>query len=190
MKPTCTSGVLLGLIALSAVVAPLAEPVMGQVSADQLAGMSARSIGPAGGTGRISAIDALVADPNVIYVGAAPGGVWKSVNGGQTWRAVFDGQPVSDIGSLVVDQASPNVVWVGVGEGNGTEEAAVDGVYRSLDGGDTWSPGGLSGLEGVYSIVLHPTNRTNRGVGSDHGSERPQHPARRHVVEPQLSVVR
>ena len=158
MKSTLTSGVPLPLLTLSLFVMPVAEPAMGQVRAEQFAGMSARSIGPAVGTGRISAIDAVVADPNVIYVGAAPGGLWKSVNGGQTWRAVFDDQPVSDIASVAINQTSPDVVWVGIGEGNGIEDPAADAVYRSLDGGDTWTPGGLPGLEGVHRILLHPTN--------------------------------
>ncbi len=158
MKRTSKSGVLLPLLALSLFVAPVAEPAMGQVSADQFARMSARSIGPAGGTGRISAIDAVEADPNVIYVGAAPGGIWKSVNGGQTWRAVFDDQPISDIGSIVINQAFPNVVWVGIGEGNSTGDPGVAAAYRSLDGGETWAPAGLLGLEGVHRILLHPSN--------------------------------
>ena len=154
MKPT--SRVL--LLALSLSVTSVVEPAMGQVSADQFAGMSARSIGPAGGTGWISAIDAVVADPNVIYVGAASGGLWKSGNGGQTWRSVFDDQPISDIGSVAINQASPNLVWVGIGEGNGSGDPAAAAVYRSLDGGDTWVPRGLLGLEGVRRILLHPSN--------------------------------
>ena len=158
LKKYSGSHTLLPLLALSLFVMPVAEPAMGQVRADQLAGMSARSIGPAGGTGRISAIDAVVADPNVIYVGAASGGLWKSVNGGQTWRAVFDDQPASDIASVAINQTSPDVVWVGIGEGNRIDDPPSDAVYRSLDGGDTWTPGGLTGLAGVHRILLHPTN--------------------------------
>ena len=157
MKPRSTPGVLLPLLALFVFLTPVAEPALAQVSADRFAGMPARSIGPAGATGRISAIDAVVADPNVVYVGAASGGVWKSVNGGQTWRAVFDDQPVSSIASIVLNQANPSMVWVGIGEGNGAGDTAVAGVYRSLDGGDTWAAGGLLGIEGVHRILLHPS---------------------------------
>ena len=156
MKLRSTSGVLLSLFALSVVAVPVAEPAMGQVSADRFAGMPARSIGPAGTTGRISAIDAVVSDPNIVYVGAASGGLWKSVNGGQTWRAVFDDQPVSAIGTVAVNQANPDVVWVGIGEGRGTADPTVATVYRSLDGGETWAARGLVGLEGVHRILLHP----------------------------------
>ena len=158
MKPRATLGALLPLLALPMFVAVAAESAEGQVSADRLAGMIPRSIGPAGSNGRISAIDAVVGDPNVVYVGAASGGVWKSVNGGQTWRAVFDEQPVSAIASVAIDQANPDIVWVGVGEGNGAGDPAVAGVYRSLDGGDTWAAGGLLGVERVQRILLHPTS--------------------------------
>ena len=159
MKPRATLGALLPLLALPMFVAAVAEPAVGQVSADRLAGMLPRSIGPAGTTGRISAIDAVVADPNVVYVGAAPGGVWKSLNGGQTWRAVFDDQPVSAIASVAIDQGDPSIVWVGVGEGSGAGDPAVAGVYRSLDGGDAWAAGGLLGIERVRRILLHPSSQ-------------------------------
>jgi photosystem II stability/assembly factor-like uncharacterized protein len=147
-------------LALFIFVNPVAEPALGQVSADRFAGMPARSIGPTGNTGRISAIDAVVADPNVVFVGAAPGGVWKSVNGGQTWRAVFDDQPVSTIASIAINQANPDIVWVGVGEVPGRERAdpSASGVYRSLDGGDSWAGAGLLGIEGVHRILLHPSS--------------------------------
>ena len=164
MKLRSTSGVLLPLLVSTVAVALMAEPVLGQVSADRFAGMPARSIGPTGAIGRISAIDAVESDPNVVYVGAATGGLWKSVNGGQTWRAVFDDQPVLAIGAVVVNQTNPDVVWVGIGEGGGNnnnndgddQDPTVANVYRSLDGGETWVARGLAGLEGVHRILLHP----------------------------------
>ena len=67
-------------------------------------------------------------------------------------------QPISDIGSVAINQASPNLVWVGIGEENGSGDPAAAAVYRSLDGGDTWVPRGLLGLEGVRRILLHPSN--------------------------------
>ena len=155
-------GVFVPLFALSVVVAAIAEPALGQVSADRFEQMPARSIGPVGTIGRISAIDAVVSDPNVVYVGAATGGLWKSVNGGQTWRSVFDDQPVSDLATVAINQTNPEILWIGIGAGGGNnnndddEVPMVATVYRSLDGGETWAPGGLEGLEGVHRILLHP----------------------------------
>ena len=113
----------------------------GQVSDPRFAGMWARSIGPAGMSGRITAVDAVVAHPNIVYVGAATGGLWKSVNGGQTWTAVFDGQPVLSIGAVAINQGNPDIVWVGTGEGNPRNSAGVGaGVYKSIDGGGELDP--------------------------------------------------
>ena len=81
-----------------------------------LAGMKARAIGPAGMSGRIADIDAVESDPATVFVGAATGGVWKSVNGGLTFAPVFDDQPVAAIGDVAIFQANPAIVWVGTGE--------------------------------------------------------------------------
>ncbi|HSF39743.1 MAG TPA: hypothetical protein VLT87_08120 [Thermoanaerobaculia bacterium] len=129
------------------------------VDPDLLAGMKARSIGPAGMSGRVAAIAAVESDPDVVYVGAASGGVWKSVNGGLTWEPVFDDQPVASIGAVAVFQPNPDVVWVGTGEGNPRNSVSVgNGIYRSLDGGRTWTHLGLDKTERIYRIVLHPKN--------------------------------
>ena len=136
-----------------------ASPLAAAVDPALLAGMKARSIGPAGMSGRVPAIAAVESDPDVVYVGAAAGGVWKSVDGGLTWTPVFDDQPVAAIGAIAVDQANPDVVWVGTGEGNPRNSAwGGNGVYRSLDGGKTWSHLGLEKTERIYRIVLHPTD--------------------------------
>jgi photosystem II stability/assembly factor-like uncharacterized protein len=124
-----------------------------------LAGLKARAIGPAGMSGRIAAIDAVESDPAVVFVGAATGGVWKSVNGGLTFEPVFDDQPVAAIGAVAIFQANPAIVWVGTGEGNVRNSASVgNGVYRSLDGGRTWKHAGLDGSERIARIVLHPAD--------------------------------
>ncbi|HSG40871.1 MAG TPA: hypothetical protein VLE27_14630 [Thermoanaerobaculia bacterium] len=124
-----------------------------------LAGMKARSIGPAGMSGRVTSIDAVESNPSIVYVGAASGGVWKSVNGGVTWEPLFDDQPVASIGALAVFQANPDIVWVGTGEGNVRNSVSVgNGVYRSLDGGRTWTHLGLEKTERIHRVLLHPTN--------------------------------
>jgi photosystem II stability/assembly factor-like uncharacterized protein len=123
-------------------------------------GMKARSIGPAGMSGRIGDIDAVASDPETIYVGAATGGVWKSTDGGTTWEPMFDNEPVAAVGAVSVFQANPSVVWVGTGEGNVRNSASVgNGVYKSLDGGQSWSHVGLERTERIPRIVLDPTDQ-------------------------------
>jgi photosystem II stability/assembly factor-like uncharacterized protein len=124
-----------------------------------LAGMKARSIGPAGMSGRVAAIEGVESDPDVVYVGSASGGVWKTTDGGDTWVPIFDDQPVASIGAIAVFQANPDVVWVGTGEGNPRNSVSVgEGIFRSLDGGKTWTRLGLEKTERIHRIVLHPTN--------------------------------
>jgi photosystem II stability/assembly factor-like uncharacterized protein len=132
---------------------------MAQFDPELFSGMKARSIGPAGMSGRIGDIEAVVANPNIIYVGAATGGVWKSVNGGITWKPIFDEQPASSIGAVSVFQANPSIVWVGTGEGNPRNSVGVgNGIYQSLDGGDNWKFLGLEKTDKIHRIVLHPTD--------------------------------
>ncbi|HEX9902475.1 MAG TPA: hypothetical protein VGB72_06400 [Acidobacteriota bacterium] len=130
-----------------------------QVKMELLAGLKARSIGPANMSGRIGAIDAVAADPKVIYVGGAAGGVWKSVNGGLTWTPVFDGQPVSSIGAIAIWQKNPEIVWVGTGEAAPRNSVSVGrGVYLTLDGGKAWKLAGLDKTEKISDIIIHPDN--------------------------------
>ncbi len=88
-----------------------ASATQAAVDAELLQGMAARSIGPAAVSGRISAIDAVIEDPNHIVIGAATGGVWVSTNGGLTWTPVFDDQPVASIGAVAINQANPDIIW-------------------------------------------------------------------------------
>jgi photosystem II stability/assembly factor-like uncharacterized protein len=144
------------LALLAAVSAPAAHAA---VDPALLAGMKARSIGPAGMSGRVASIAAVESNPNIVYVGSASGGVWKSVNAGLTWTPVFDDQAVASIGAVAIYQANPDIVWVGTGEGNPRNSASVgQGVYRSLDGGRTWQHLGLEKTERIYRVVLHPSN--------------------------------
>jgi len=134
-----------------------ASAAIAAVDPARLEGLKARSIGPAGMSGRIAAIDAFAPDPRIVFVGAASGGVWKSTNGGLTFEPVFDEQPVHAIGALAVDPRTPDVVWVGTGEGNLRNSISHgDGVYLTRDGGKTWANVGLAKAERIHRILLHP----------------------------------
>ena len=108
-------------------------------------------------SGRVAAIDAVESNPDIVYVGAATGGVWKSTNGALSFTPIFDDQPVAAIGAIAVFQPSPEIVWVGTGEGNVRNSMSVgNGIYRSTDGGTTWQHLGLDKTERISRIVLHP----------------------------------
>src|SRR6187549_328122 len=98
----------------------ISAPAISQKKFDleQFKSWTPRAIGPAGMSGRITAIDALMADPNFIVLGSASGGVWKTFNGGNSWTPIFDDQPILNIGSVAIQQNNSNVIWVGTGEGN------------------------------------------------------------------------
>jgi photosystem II stability/assembly factor-like uncharacterized protein len=130
-----------------------------QFDSELFHGMKARSIGPAGMSGRIGDIEAVFSNPNIIYIGAATGGVWKSTNGGTTWKPIFDDQPASSIGAVSVFQPNPSIVWIGTGEGNPRNSVGVgNGIYKSLDGGESWQYLGLEKTEKIHRVVLHPTD--------------------------------
>ncbi|WOJ98507.1 sialidase [Congregibacter brevis] len=129
------------------------------LDSDLLTGMEARNIGPAGMSGRVSAVASVTSNPKLIVVGAASGGVWRSDNGGITWNALFDDQPVNSIGAIAINQSYPDVIWVGTGEGATRNSTSIgDGLYRSTDGGRTWVKSGLEGTERINRIALHPTD--------------------------------
>ncbi|MFN8581298.1 MAG: hypothetical protein U0163_10020 [Gemmatimonadaceae bacterium] len=126
--------------------------------ASALETLSWRHIGPASFGGRIDDIEAVPSRPGTIFVGSAGGGVFRSRNNGVTWDPVFDkaGGSVS-IGDIAIAPSDPNVIWVGTGEANSRQSSTWgDGVYRSLDGGDTWTPMGLRDSHHVGRIVIHP----------------------------------
>ena len=118
-----------------------------------------RSIGPAGMSGRITAIDAVVDNPNTIWLGSASGGVWKTDNSGASWKPVFDDQPNINIGSIAIQQNNPSVVWVGTGEGNPRNSINLgEGIYKTLDGGNTWKIMGLEKTSNIHRILVNPSN--------------------------------
>ncbi|GHB27622.1 hypothetical protein GCM10008106_05460 [Mongoliitalea lutea] len=138
-----------------------------QVDMSQFSVMKARSIGPAGMSGRITAIAAVDDQPEIIYAGAASGGIWKSTSGGITWEPIFDEERVHSIGAIAVHQKNPSIIWVGTGEGNPRNSLNLGyGVYRSLDAGKTWEMMGLEKTMAIHRIIIHPDDPNTVFVGA------------------------
>ncbi|MCI0445702.1 glycosyl hydrolase, partial [bacterium] len=116
-----------------------------------------RSIGPAWG-GRVSRAAGVPGNPSVYYFAGAASGVWKTVDGGATWKSIFDDQPISSIGSIAIAPSDPNVIYVGSGEANiRGNVAAGNGIYKSTDAGKTWNH--VWKQEGqIGTMIVHPTN--------------------------------
>jgi photosystem II stability/assembly factor-like uncharacterized protein len=165
----CAAALLLALLA-----APLAAqkpgPVAAQAKAEAapataktllnegtLAGLEFRGIGPAIMSGRISDIVIHPKKRDVWYVAVGSGGVWKTENGGTTWASIFDGQGAYSIGCVTLDPSNPETVWVGTGENvSGRHVGVGDGVYKSLNGGRTWTNMGLRQSEHIARVLVDP----------------------------------
>ncbi len=130
-----------------------------KVDSETISGLGARNIGSAAMSGRIAAVAAVQEGSRLtVYVGAASGGVWKSVNGGTTFKPVFDKQPVQSIGAITIDPKNPKVIWVGTGEAWTRNSVSIgDGIYKSVDGGDNWVNVGLPESERIAKILVDPT---------------------------------
>ena len=121
------------------------------------AGLELRSIGPALMSGRIADIAVHPEDRSVWYVAVGSGGVWKTVNAGTTWESIFDSQPSYSIGAITIDPHNPQTIWVGTGENVGGRHVGYgDGVYKSLDGGKSWTQMGLESSEHIGNILIDP----------------------------------
>ncbi len=131
-----------------------------KVDSETISGLGARNIGSAAMSGRVAAL-AAVHEGNrlTIYLGAASGGVWKSMNGGTTYKPVFDKQNVQSIGAVTIDPTNPKVIWVGTGESWTRNSVSVgDGVYKSTDGGENWTNLGLKESERIAKILVDPSS--------------------------------
>lgn len=126
-----------------------------------ISGLGIRNIGSAAMSGRVSALAAARRKDGslTLYVGAASGGVWKSTDGGTTFRPKFDKQPVQSIGAITLNPANPDDIWVGSGEAWTRNSVSIgDGVYRSTDGGESWKHLGLPESERIVKIAVDPRN--------------------------------
>jgi photosystem II stability/assembly factor-like uncharacterized protein len=145
-------------VASAAPPAPADRPV--KIDSDTISGLGARNIGSAAMSGRISAVEGVHEKGRLtLYVGSASGGVWKSVNGGTTYKPVFDKSAVQSIGAIAIDPKNPKTVWVGTGESWTRNSVSIgDGVYKSTDGGDNWTNVGLPESERITKIAIDPTD--------------------------------
>ncbi len=154
----CALALLLGGVSTGGLAQQAASPQV-KVDSETISGLGARNIGSAAMSGRIAAVAAVHEGARLtVYVGAASGGVWKSVNGGTTFKPVFDKQPVQSIGAIAIDPKNPKVIWVGTGEAWMRNSVSIgDGVYKSVDGGENWTNLGLKASEHIAKILIDPT---------------------------------
>ena len=148
-------------LAMFAVSALLLAPTFGQEQTQFdpkiLDAFTVRNIGPANMGGRITDLAVVESDPNTFYVASATGGVWKTTDGGDTMKPLFDNQSTSGIGAIAVSASNPNILYLGTGESNPRNSVFPgDGVYKSTDGGATWQHLGLKETHHIGRIAVHP----------------------------------
>lgn len=130
-----------------------------QISELKTKSLQWRNIGPANMMGRIAAIDASNSDYRKVLIASASGGVFKSNNAGLTWESIFDFYGAGSIGSVKFDQNNLNTIWVGTGESaNRNSSAYGDGIYKSIDGGKSFTNMGLESTHQIAEIEIHPNN--------------------------------
>ena len=118
-----------------------------------------REVGPATPSGRVTRFAVHPQDQRIIYVATASGGLWKSHNAGTTWTVVFENESSISLGDVALAPSNPDIVWIGTGEQNSVRSSQFgDGVYRSLDAGETWQHMGLAESRHIGRILIHPEN--------------------------------
>ncbi len=138
-----------------------------QLTMEQLENLKPRNIGPGGMSGRVTSIDAVHDNPEIMYVGTASGGLWKSTSGGIKWAPIFDKQITASVGAVAIQQSNPSVVWVGTGEGNPRNSLNGGyGVFKTLDGGKTWTAMGLEKTRHIHKILIDPKDPNTVYVGA------------------------
>src|SRR5271163_1190165 len=146
------------MMVAAALLAPRAGAQDAKFDSDTISGLGARNIGSAEMSGRVAALTAVKEDGRLtVFIGAASGGVWKSVNGGTTFKPVFDKQPAQSIGAIAIDPQTPKTIWVGTGESWTRNSVSIgNGIYKSVDGGENWTNVGLKNSERISKILIDP----------------------------------
>lgn len=138
-----------------------------QVNMDLFHGIKPRNIGPAGMSGRVTAIAVDNRNTEVFYIGTASGGLWKTSSGGVQFEPIFDDESVASIGALAIDPQRPDIIWAGTGEGNPRNSLTGGyGLYKSLDAGKTWQLSGLEETRHIHRILVNPNNSDIVYVGA------------------------
>ena len=163
------------LLALAVLLAPNAAsraanppPTGGSAAAETpLAGLEWRNLGPVNMSGRVSDVEGVPGDPKVVYVGAASGGVWKTTDGGLTFAPIFDDQPIASIGDMAIAPGHPEILYVGSGESNVRNSVSFgNGVYKTTDGGASWTHLGLEKTRHISRLAVHPDDPDTVWVGA------------------------
>lgn len=140
---------------------PRATPPAARSAVDTtaLARLTFRSIGPANMMGRSTDVEGVPGNPNIVYVGTAAGGLWKTINGGTTWRALFDKERTLSIGDFALEPGNPDVIYVGTGEANARNSVSFGrGMYKSTDGGRSWGFIGLGDTRHIARVMVSPND--------------------------------
>ncbi len=154
-----TLGLCLFLASLGWATIPMPAQSGSQSDASIVDAIHFREIGPTGQGGRFVDFAVVEATPRIFYAATATGGLWKTVNNGISFTSVFDNQPDYALGAVAVAQSRPDVVYVGTGEANNSRSTYNGhGVYKSVDGGQTWTPSGLPNAGRIGRIIVHPKN--------------------------------
>jgi len=134
--------------------------LLGQsISTDQLDQLTFRNIGPSVAGGRIHDIEVLPNDPATVFIASASGGIWKSTNKGTTWKPVFDDQAVSTFGDMAISLSNPDVIYAGSGEQQNRQSTSWgNGIYKSVNQGETWRSIGLEKTYHIARVIIHPEN--------------------------------
>lgn len=130
-------------------------------------GIQPRNIGPAGMSGRVTAIEVVESSPDIIFIGTASGGLWKSENGGTSFTPIFENEKAASVGAVAVNQKNPAGIWIGTGEGNPRNSLnSGNGVYKSIDGGKTWQHMGLEGTRNIHRVIINRDDPNTVYVGA------------------------